>query len=133
MRVIVDTNILISAVVLKSPPIRGLIDKILSKHKLIITDSIINETQTVILRKWPNKLDALYEFLSSVGYEHGEIDADNLYFEIRDPKDQHILFSAHALQADVLITGDKDFFDLKAKYDFEILSPADFLRKYPPN
>ena len=53
------------------------------------------------------------------------------YPEIRDKNDLPILVSAIVAGADVIITGDKDFFDMKAR-DFEmelpvIITPREFI------
>jgi predicted nucleic acid-binding protein len=48
---------------------------------------------------------------------------------IRDPKDKIIVSDALITEADILITGDKDFFDRKYG-NLEILKPAEFMEKY---
>ena len=49
---------------------------------------------------------------------------------IRDIKDEHVVISAILTDADVLVTGDKDFYD--KNYGIEILTTAQFLSKYHP-
>jgi predicted nucleic acid-binding protein len=48
---------------------------------------------------------------------------------IRDEKDKPVLASAIIADVDVLITGDKDFYDVEIERP-EILSPAGFWEKY---
>lgn len=50
-------------------------------------------------------------------------------FEIRDKNDYPVLYSAIAGNADIFITGDKDFEGAALKVA-EILSPSAFLQKY---
>ena len=54
---------------------------------------------------------------------------EELPFEIRDPDDAAVLYSAMLAQAAVLITGDKDFSDVNVPTP-EILTPAGFVSKY---
>jgi predicted nucleic acid-binding protein len=48
--------------------------------------------------------------------------------KIRDEKDYPVLHAAITGQVDVLLTGDKDFFDVKIDRP-EILSPLDFMNR----
>jgi len=50
-------------------------------------------------------------------------------FEIRDEKDYMVLHTAILADVDILITGDKDFEDIKIERP-EILTPKRFLEKY---
>ena len=73
-------------------------------------------------------------FLSSLNYEliltpHKM--KPNL-FEIRDPNDYPVLYSAIIGSIDILLTGDKDFKNISIEKP-EILSPSDFILKYLPN
>ena len=54
---------------------------------------------------------------------------DRLPFEIRDPDDIAVLYSAVIAEADVLITGDKDFAEISIEKP-EILTPSEFMAKY---
>jgi predicted nucleic acid-binding protein len=57
---------------------------------------------------------------------------DSLDFEIRDRDDADVLYSAIMSGADILITGDKDFFDIAAGTleRPEIMTPAQFVDRY---
>ncbi len=48
---------------------------------------------------------------------------------IRDPDDTAVLYSAIVAEADVLITGDKDFAGISIEKP-EILTPSGFISKY---
>ena len=51
-------------------------------------------------------------------------------FTIRDINDYPILYTAIIDNVDILITGDKDFLNIDIEKP-EILTPTDFLIKYP--
>ncbi len=50
-------------------------------------------------------------------------------FEIRDPNDYPVLYTAIIENIDVLITGDKDILDVNIEVP-EIMTPADFVDKF---
>jgi uncharacterized protein len=52
--------------------------------------------------------------------------------ELRDPKDQMILATAIAGNAEVIISGDKDLLTLCSFRDIFIFSPFEFLSTYFP-
>lgn len=76
-------------------------------------------------------MDAIDRLLSSMSYEfvYTPQILDEGLFEIRDPKDYPVLYTAIAEDVDVLITGDKDFSDVGIDRP-EILTPAAFISKY---
>jgi predicted nucleic acid-binding protein len=65
-------------------------------------------------------------------YEYYSVDKKQInkqQLNIRDKSDHNILGAAIASKCDVLVTGDKDYFEMK--YDnIEILTPRQFLEKY---
>ncbi|MDI7227011.1 putative toxin-antitoxin system toxin component, PIN family, partial [Leptospira santarosai] len=50
------------------------------------------------------------------------------YLELRDRDDYHILESAFAVNANYLITGDKDLLTLQKIKNFSIITPDEYLR-----
>jgi predicted nucleic acid-binding protein len=58
-----------------------------------------------------------------------EVLPDHGWFTIRDKYDEKVLYSAITADVDILITGDKDFFDIEIEKP-EILTPHDFVEKY---
>ena len=54
---------------------------------------------------------------------------DDASIEIRDAKDRPVVASALAGKADILVTGDKDFFDVSIE-GLRILHPIDFAEEF---
>jgi len=131
MRIAIDTNILISAILFPNSSMNELIKVIAEKHNLILSSFVIEELMGVVQRKFAGKEAAVDRFLSKFPYEMvytpKEVRQD--LFQIRDEKDYPILYTAIIEDVDVLITGDRDFADIEIEKP-EILTPAQFLEKY---
>ena len=130
MRIMLDTNVLISMLVFKS--FNAVIDKITQKHSIVLCSYVIDELHEVIERKFPNKQKDIEEFLMKLPFElvytPKTIEEHDL-FKIRDVDDEKVLYSAIIADVDILLTGDKDFSDIEIEKP-EILTPSAFLEKY---
>lgn len=112
MRILVDTNILFSALVFpQSRPAKALLH-VANNHEMVLCDRNITELRNILERKAPNFLPDAEVLLAEMSYEL--IPAVN-YAEklIRDAKDQPILNAAIVADVDIILTGDKDFLSLE--------------------
>ena len=134
MRIMLDTNILVSAIFFPSPQTRRFIREVSGKHGLLLCDYVIEELRLVVERKFPGKKTALEQFFLELpfGLIHTprEIDVGN-FPSVRDRKDSPILATAILENVDVFVTGDKDFLVLELEVP-EILTMAEFLERYAP-
>jgi len=113
---LVDTNILISAALFPNGKVSLVLSHLFETHTVVIASYSIEECKQVFLRKFPDKLSALDSFLADIDYELFETPKKinkNKFPFIRDVYDLPILASAIISDVDVLITGDKDFDDIK--------------------
>jgi len=126
-----DTNILISALIFPNEDMNTLIYKTVVKNQLVLSTYIIEELLDVIDRKFPKKRQAIETFLMQIPYElvYTPKDMDTTLFEIRDGKDYPVLYSAIIGEVDILITGDKDFENVEVEKP-EIFSKLEFLSRY---
>ena len=131
MRVMIDTNILISAVVFPNDRINAVIIKAATEHKLLISAQIIEELYHVVARKFSGKAAAVDDFLTKLPFEYvyATRQPQPGLFVIRDEKDYPILYTAIMEGADVFITGDKDFQGINMDKP-EIVTPSEFLERY---
>lgn len=132
MKIMIDTNILISAILFPSQNMNKLINTIADNHTIVLASYIIDELKEVINRKFPQKYKYLDSFLMELPYEFAytpDIIDITKYPYIRDKKDLPVLVSAIIEEVDILITGDKDFSELDIEKP-EILTPKEFLEKY---
>ena len=132
MRIMIDTNILISVAVFNSGSLGDVLDFIGQYHTLVLSSYILDELQEVVKRKFPSKRMSVDSFIMKLPFEV-EYTPHNLpeheLFKIRDVKDGPILYSAITSDVDILITGDADFSDIEIERP-EIMSPAEFYKRY---
>jgi len=127
LRVMLDTNVLISAVYNPdSTPARA-VEIAGTDHTLVVCDYVVAECREVIQRKFPHRIRLLEALLMQSSLEVFTGDAP-FSFPISDPKDQPILDAAVAADIDVLLSGDKHFSKLDVSRPV-ILSPAQFLEQ----
>ena len=131
MRIMLDTNVLVSALLFPGQKMNALMGKVTTDHQLVLSSYIVDELFGVPQRKFPDKVETVDTLLSQLPYEliytPKQLKPD--LFEIRDVKDYPILYSAITDDVDVFITGDDDFRDIDVEKP-EIVTPAEFLDKY---
>lgn len=128
MKIFIDTNVLISAMLFPESKTAYVFDYILEMHQPVICSYSIDEAYKVFEKKFPHKLESLKNFFDKLDYEHfispKSIDMKK-YPEMREPNDVPILVSAVLSDSDILLTGDKDFDNLDLKRPL-ILSPSKY-------
>jgi uncharacterized protein len=126
-RVLVDTNVLISAFLFpNSTPARALA-LVLDEHRLVLSRWVIDELHEVVERKWPDRGPALEGFFLELDYE--VVEPGDPSVPISDPKDQPILDAAVAAAADLIVSGDKHFLKLELDQP-RIVTARGFLDEY---
>ncbi|MCA2694202.1 MULTISPECIES: putative toxin-antitoxin system toxin component, PIN family [unclassified Microcystis] len=111
MRVIIDTNILISAAVADGKP-EKVINFIISHadYDWIVSQEILDEYREVLQRKKLKLRDTKKaEWLTLIENSTKLIEVNVNVDFTRDPKDAKVIALARVSEADFLITGDRDF------------------------
>ena len=131
MRVMVDTNVLVSALLFPSPNMNSLMYKLTTDYQLVISSFVVDELIEVTKRKFADKASVVDKLFSQLPYElvYTPVEPPEGLYNIRDIKDYPVLYTAIIEDVDVLVTGDDDFFDFEIEKP-EIIKPADFLKKY---
>lgn len=132
MKVLIDTNILISAALnLSSTPGQAFFKAVTYPNKGIICEQNLEELKRIFNRKFPNKIKALEDFLdiALTVISVVPIPTKEHIFEseIRDALDRPILRTAISASADVILTGDKDFLESGIKYP-RIITASEFIK-----
>lgn len=135
MRVLVDTNILVSAVLNEGgTPAKALVRAFCPPNEAMVCEQSLLEFRQVVGDKFPHRREQMETFLARAikAFEVVPIPAGEsaLEAQIRDAEDRPILRAALAARADVILTGDRDF--LEAGLTCPVaMNPAAFLGLSP--
>lgn len=128
-RIVVDTNVFVSAIVLPLSRPREAVDKVLNDGLLLFSQATMDELAEVLLRPKFDPYVSAEErglFLGQLGNTAEFVPIIQLVRECRDPKDDKFLEVAMNGGADAIITGDAHLLALNPWRQIAILSPADF-------
>ena len=137
-RIVIDTNILVSAILTPKGNPAKILKLILEGNLyLIISPAILEETRQVfsyprlvkLLKKNKITLDEVYGFLDKLSriavITPGQLNIDVIQ---DDPSDNKILACGQEGEADFIISGDHHLTDLKTFQGIKIVNPAAFLK-----
>ena len=130
-RVVLDTNVLISAALRPEGLPRAVVDAVRAVNgMLLFSDETFDELRSRLHRSkfdgyvgregravYLAQLEAVSEWVAIAGAKLG----------CRDPDDDKLLETALMGDADCLITGDRDLLEMSSFHDILILTPAGFL------
>lgn len=128
MKIMLDTNVLISALVFGGKAREILLMLIGTEHKIYVSDYVVKEFSDKVKLKWTDKADALLKTFHSLPFYFCQSN-EKLQGMLRDKKDIPVLSDALYHQIDVILTGDKDFLeaDLEHPLIFSIKMLEEFL------
>lgn len=127
MKVVLDTNVLISAFVFKGFAAK-VFDYCIAQTTIILSPWIIEELTDKLLNKF--ELDqTLFDEVQTLLLEKVTIvtPTNKIPQVCRDKDDNHILQIAEFVKADFIITGDKDLLELNSYNTIPIINPRTFL------
>lgn len=131
LRVVLDTNVLISAILFGGKP-RQVLEKAISREiQLCISESILEELQGVLLRpKFDYTPEAVQIILTEIISISDFVNPlKTLRVVSEDAEDNRILECAVEAEANFLITGDIHLLRLRRYRGVKILSPGAFLEE----
>ncbi len=133
MKVIIDTNILISAILKNRIP-EEVVFSIIINHAFqwLASLEILDEYKNVLMRPKFKLPEMIIQNWFSIFEKHITIVNPTLLVDFpRDQKDAKFLACAVYTQADIFISGDKDFSQAKAWLEHtQILSANEFLKRF---
>lgn len=132
MRVLIDTNVLISAALSSNGvPFQAYVKAASYPNHGLICEQNVDEMKRIFNKKFPERIAALDKFLSValLTLELVPVPTEEIFYEtyIRDMNDRPILRAAIKAKADILLTGDKDFLESGIKNP-AVMTPAEFLK-----
>ncbi|NJN97057.1 MAG: putative toxin-antitoxin system toxin component, PIN family [Anaerolineales bacterium] len=129
-RFVFDTNVIVSAVLLKQSVSRQAFDRALTSGELLLSLAVISELNDVLKREQFDKYileEERMQFLAILVREATLIEVTEPIAECRDPKDDKFLELAIGGKAVCIVSGDKDLLVLHPFRGIPILTPAGFL------
>lgn len=132
MKLVLDTNVLISGIFWTGQPNQILIAWKSNRFKLVISPEILEEYRRVgeeLSRKY-NQID-INPIIDLILLSSEIVIPPKLRLSIcRDPDDDKFITCALAAKAAVIVTGDKDLLVLNGYRKLDILKPRNFIQKY---
>ncbi len=128
MKVVFDTNIFISALVIPGSLAEKAVSRIIEgRDELFISKDIIKEVLSVLSYKFGREREAL-SHVAVILLDLGNLVKPERRIEmLRDEADNKILECAVAARADLIVTGDKQMLRLKECLGIKIASLRDYL------
>ena len=129
IKIVLDTNVLISAIVFGGKP-RDILEKaIKGQVRLVLTEELIRELSGVLEGrkfKYPSEIMKLIitelETIAEVVKPERKLNIVG-----KDPEDNRVLECAHKSSADFIVSGDVHLLELKEFRGIKILTPEAFL------
>jgi uncharacterized protein len=129
VRIVLDTNVLIAALIARGV-CHELLEHCALRHTVLTSEFILNEVGEKLVDKFGYSEDLAASAISIFRSRMEIVITSNLESPVcRDPDDDNILAAAVSGNADCVVTGDKDLLVLKRYEGCDILSPRDFLNQ----
>lgn len=133
MRVVFDTNVLVSALLIENSTPAQAFFAALKHGEILLSAPLAEEINRIIYRpKFDRYLsdEQRADFITALVESSLLIEIKETIIVCRDPKDNMILELAVSGNADVIVTGDEDLLVLHPFEKIDILNPKDFLETY---
>ena len=136
MRLVLDTNIVIAALLWHGPP-RQLLDKIIDRSDIELYSSslLLSELSEVLLRpRFAQRINVAGLAVTALLADYADLIATVVPTPLservsRDPDDDEVLACAIAANADAIVSGDQDLLTLKIFQGIPILTVTQMLTK----
>lgn len=133
LRFVIDTNILVSSILMASSKADQALKKVRKIGLILFSENTFSELKEVLNRRKFDKyilLETRLEFLSKIKIESELIEIIETIDLCRDPKENKFLELAISGNADFIITGDQDLLVLNLFRNIEIISVNEFLIRF---
>lgn len=127
MKVLLDTNILISAILFGGKPRTILLLVLSGKITAIISEVLIRELLEVLRLKFNIQNEVLLMLENLIRQSFIIVSSTEIFKILQDEPDNRVLEAAQAGKCDFIITGDKEILSLGKFKGIGIIDAADFL------
>ncbi len=134
MRVVLDTNTLLSAIGWTGPPAQILRALLQGKHSIIVSPALLDEL-TMVLRYPRLRRAATHPSIPLIlawlhQPQHIVLPHERIHVIVPDPSDNLVLEAAIAGKADVIVSGDRHLLGLGSFQGIPILTARAFVAKH---
>ena len=127
IRVLPDTNILISSVFWRGNPYEVVRRGILGEYQLVISAEILDEVVDKLRNKFKFPEESIQELIDILMTYCHIIEPTSKFDIVRDKNDNKIVECAFDGKADYIVTGDPDLLELKEFKGIKIVKAKEFL------
>jgi uncharacterized protein len=130
LRLVLDSNVLVSAALFKGSIARQAFNKAAVDGQILMSKPTLAELQDVLSRSSFDKylsIELRMAFLTDLQTVVESVEVTEAIAVCRDPKDDKFLELAVSGQATCILSSDKDLLVLHPFQGIEIVTPADFL------
>jgi uncharacterized protein len=130
LRVVLDTNVVISAIISPGKP-RELLEKgIYNQFCIVTTDLLLKELAAVLKRpKFKTSKEEIITIRIALTQSAQVVKVKSRFEAVReDPKDDMVLESAYDGQADLIVSGDRHLLKLESFRGIKIVSVEELLK-----
>jgi len=135
MRVVFDTNVLVSALLFERSIPAQAVFAVMEAGEILLSEALVSEINDILQRKKFEpyiSTEQREEFLIALVQSGTLVEITETITACRDPKDNHILELAVSARAQTIVTGDSDLLVLNPFQEIQILAPRDFLSRISP-
>ncbi len=132
MKVVIDTNVLVSGAFFSGPPYEILLACATGNLQLVLSLEILEEYRRAGLSFLHTHSDVDFEGLIGILLKNAVVlEKPGLKHPVcRDPDDDKFIACALGGSADVIISGDKDLLAVANMIEVPIVTPRNFLNRY---
>ncbi len=127
IRVLPDTNIIISSVFWRGNPYEVVRKGILGEYKLVLSAEILDEVADKLRNKFTFPEESIQQLIDILMTYCDIVDVKSTFDVVRDKKDNKIIECAFDGRANYLVTGDPDLLVLKEFRGVKIVKAKEFL------
>lgn len=130
MKIVLDTNVLVSGIFWGGTPFRILEQWISDDMEIIATPDILNEYVRFISALGKKQAELMTQWIDLITANMTIIEKRISLSISRDPDDNKFLECAVSGDVDCIVSGDDDLLTLKAIHAIPIIKPSELISKY---
>ena len=130
MKIVLDTNVLVSGIFWKGIPYSILQSWVEGKFELVLSEKIFDEySRTLAIISKGKKDELITKWLLLIAENSTFITIQKRFFLSADPDDNKFIECAIAGNAQFIVSGDSHLLDLNTILNTDVISPSTFIKK----